>query len=476
MAEEMNEVPHMPERRRRRQRSQMQIIKESYLPVIIAGLALILIVIFVIGSISRAVANGKAEKEASIQASQEAVNEAKKLQEEAQRLLQEAEYLASGYDYEGAIAVLNSFSGDATGFADITAKKEAYAKAQSEMTVYEDISAIPNLSFHLLVVDPARAYTDETFSNSYRKNFVTVSEFEKILEQLYANNYMLVNLRDLVTTTTAEDGSTVYTTKPLYLPAGKKPIMLTETNANYYTYMVDGNGDGLADKDGAGFSSKLVLDQSGSFANEYVDAGGNVQTGAYDLVPILEAFIAEHPDFSLRGARATIAVSGYDGLFGYRTDSASRQELGTEAYQAEVAGAKAIAEALRACGYEIACYSYENMSYSASSATEIEADMKSWNEEVTPILGQLDTIVFAMNSDIGDKAAYSGQKYEVLKAAGFKFYLGYSSTAEPWATVTDEYVRQHRIFVNGADLVNNPQYYAAWFDAATVLDPARTAQ
>ena len=42
-----------PANPRRKKRSQMQIFKEAYLPVIIAALALILIVTFIVGSVTR---------------------------------------------------------------------------------------------------------------------------------------------------------------------------------------------------------------------------------------------------------------------------------------------------------------------------------------------------------------------------------------------------------------------------------------
>ena len=47
---------------------------------------------------------------------------------------------------------------------------------------------------------------------------------------------------------------------------------------------------------------------------------GTVVTGSFDLVPLLEDFIAEHPDFSYKGARAVLAFTGYQGVLGYRTD------------------------------------------------------------------------------------------------------------------------------------------------------------
>ena len=36
--------------------------------------------------------------------------------------------------------------------------------------------------------------------------------------------------------------------------------MLTETNANYYTYMTDSDGDGMPDAGGDGFASRLCFD------------------------------------------------------------------------------------------------------------------------------------------------------------------------------------------------------------------------
>ena len=47
---------------RRKQRTKVQIFKETYLPVIIAGVALLLIVIFIIGSIVRSIQKKNFEK------------------------------------------------------------------------------------------------------------------------------------------------------------------------------------------------------------------------------------------------------------------------------------------------------------------------------------------------------------------------------------------------------------------------------
>lgn len=463
MDEQTNEIPQNPERPRRRKRSKMQIFKDSYLPVIIAAAAVLLIVIFVVGSISRSIDRSKANKESINAESIAQANEARRLQEEAEILIQEAEQLAENYDFDAAIAKLDSFGGDISTFPDLQAKRAELVNAQSEMVVWSDPSQIANLSFQLLIADPARAFVDKTYAKAYKDNFITVSECEAILQQLYDNGYMLVRLSDLVTADTDAEGNITYSAKTLYMPQDKTPLLLTETQVNYYNYM-----------DGAGFASRLIIDENGSIINEMVDANGNIVTGAYDLVPILDAFIAEHPDFSYRGAKAILAVTGYDGLFGYRTNPEAKSKLGETAYNQEIQGAKDIAEALRQDGYEIACYTYHNDAYADLSSTEIQADQKHWTDEVTPILGDVDILVYARSSEIGDSSPYSGAKFNVLYGLGYRYFLGSNTDGRTWASMESGCFRQSRILVTGSALKSTPQIFADYFNAASVLDPARS--
>lgn len=39
------------------------------------------------------------------------------------------------------------------------------------------------------------------------------------------------------------------------------------------------------------------------------------------MVPRLNTFLKKHPDGAYKGARGMIAMTGYNGVFGYRTDS-----------------------------------------------------------------------------------------------------------------------------------------------------------
>ncbi len=449
---------------RRRKPSKLKIFKEAYLPPILAVCVVVLIVVFIIGAIGSANDRKQEELDASIAASIAQQEAYEALVKQAQTLMTEAEGLAAQYDYDGALAVLERFTGNRSEFADLNQLWQAYTREKQSLVAWNDPGKIPNLSFQLLIADPQRAFRDATYKNSFDRNFVTTGEFSNILSQLYANGYILISLDDIVT----YDG-TGYTAKTLLLPAGKKPLLLTQTNVNYSLYLVDSDGDLAADKNGRGFASRLVVDAGGNIKNEMVDGDGNTVTGEYDLVPILESFIKAHPDFSYRGARATLALTGYNGLFGYRTHGAAREKLGEDAYAAELAGAKKVADALVNAGYDLACYTYANLGYGSRALAVIGSDLNSWNAEVTPILGQLDTLVFAQNSDITTGSTYEGPKFQLLQEAGFRRYLGFCTDGATWATTQEAYMRMGRLMVSGENIRSHSEWFAGLFDCTDLL-------
>lgn len=471
MEEQMNES-NRPVNSRRKKRTKMQIFKETYLPVIIAGIAIILIIIFIIGSITRAVQKRKAEKQASITASSEQAAEQARLEQVAQNLIKNANNLIAIYDYQGAINLLNSFEGDISDFPSINDKILECEAAQRNLVTWADPNQIPNLSFQLLVADPNRGFNHNTYGYSINKNFITTSEFSKILQQLYDNGYILVDFDDFITTESNISGNSIFKIKPLQLPKGKKPIMLTQTNVNYNYYLIDSNQDKVPDAGGTGIASKLLWNGS-NFTCEMVDANGQTITGDFDLVPILEKFIKKHPDFSYRGARATLALTGYNGVFGYRTHPEAKELFGEAAYNKDVRDAKKVATALTNAGYKLACYTYENISYNEYGITRIKGEMSKWNDEVVSLLGQFDIFTFAQNDDITTDPVYSGEKYDTLYENGFRYYIGFSTDGKPWTTVTDNYIRQGRIMVTGSNLAHKPEWFTSMFDASSVLGPNR---
>ena len=473
-AEEINPPVDPSDPKRRRKKSKVQVFKEFYLPTIIAGLALVLMLSFVIGSLGNAIDRHKIKKEEAEKESLYQESEAERVKTEAASLLTESERLASGYDYQAAIDLLNTFSGDQTQFADIfqqiSTKKAEYTNAKSQLVEHKDPSTIPNLSFHVLIADPARAFADNEFGGLYNRNFVTTDEFEKILDQLYVNGYVLVDYDSFVSSNEGVDGTQSFFADAILLPQGKKPVMITETMVNYFAYMIDSNDDGEADAGGAGFASRLVVTADGSIKAELVDTDGSTKTGNYDLVPILEDFIAEHPDFSYRGARATLAVTGSEGVFGYRINSSYVPTKGQAYVDDQVARAKELVQALREKGYNIASYTYANKEYLGMTAQQIQSEMANWTSQVTPVLGAVDTIVFARESDLGD---YTGNKFEILYNSGFRIFV--KNADAPYAEVNTSFVKQSRLMVTGNSMAWKPTQFTNLnlFDPNLVLNSQR---
>lgn len=455
--------------RRRRKPSKSQIFKEVYLPAIIAGLALLLVLSFIVGSVTNAVKKKMLNDEANRRESLSASQAADAAEKEYDALMAEAEALAAGYNYDEAIAKLNTFTGtDAEHQQAITAKKAEYTNAQSQLVEWKDVSQIPNLSFHVLMADPTRAISDAQYGGLYNRNFVTIDEFSKILEQLYAGGYILIDFDSFISTSTGVDGKESFFQSPLMLPAGKKPIMITETMVNYFNYMIDGNNDGEPDAGGAGFACKLVVDANGDIKAQYVDGSNQTLVGNYDLVPILEDFIKAHPDFSYRGARATLAVTGHEGVFGYRCNTSYIASKSQSYYDEQVAGAKEITQALREKGYTIASYTYSNQKYRDLSAKEISQEMTNWKNQVTPILGEVDVLVFAReNGGIND---YTGAVFTALSDTGFQYFV--DDGEKPSVTINTSYIRQTRLMVTGMNMQWHPTWFTQYFDCNAVLDTA----
>ena len=441
---------------RRRKKTKMEIFKEAYLPTIILGIAVVLILVFIIGSLSRLGIPSGENQQLSADPTEDPATV--QLKQEVQQLLQQAEKLALDYEFQQAVDVLDSFSGDKSAFPELAYKRSEYAQQASQMVTWSDPSQIVNLSFHGLIADPARAFANQSYGTSYNKNFVTIEEFSQILQQLYDNGYVLVSLDDIFSCQTDAVGNTTCQAKSLQLPLGRKPLVLTQTNLNYYTYM-----------DNSGFASRLTVDENGKLTCEMVDANGSTVTGDYDLVPILESFIAQHPDFSYKGARAVLSVTGYDGIFGYRTNPSVKTSQGEAYYNRQVEGAKKLVAALREAGYEIGCYTYNNVAYGKVSNQEIQYDLNAWVQEVTPILGETDILVFAQNSDIG---AYSGSKFTTLYNAGFRYFLDLGS-GRSGAEIGSNFISFQRLLVTGSAMAHSSTSFTGMFNATEILDPQR---
>ena len=413
--------------------------KDDVLPVLIGGTALVVCIIFIAGALSR----GPSLEERQQAALQESIAQAEaeaQANAEIQKVLNDAAAHAMVYDYQTAIDTLDSYKTENRPLTDeMNAARAQYAEAVNTLVIWDDPTAIPNLSFHVLIADTDRAYADD-LAGSYKSNFVTTTQFAGILEQLYSNGYVLVNLDSCL----MKNSSGESTVQPVYLPEGKKPIMITETLVNYFGYMVDGNEDGIPDAEGAGFANKLVL-ENGVVKAAYIDAQGNELVGDYDLVPILDSFISEHPDFSYRGAKAILAVTGEEGVFGWRT---------TGGDEATIAGAQEVVAALQGSGYQIACNSFGNLNYGSTSMEEITSDLSRWDLDAEPVLGEVDILVVAR----GGEMTPSSSRFQTVQQAGFRYILDAGTQG---SSLENGIFYQNRTMVMGSTIASGD--HAAFF-------------
>ena len=422
--------------RRRRRPTPQQIFKEKYLPWIILGVAGVLMLSFIFGSIS--IRRGQADTSAR----NDRITQL--LKQEADELKTDAAALASEYNYEGAMKLLASYTGGLANHPELLALYNQYKADLSALVVWDDLAKIPNLSFRTLVADLDKASADPNRGSRYASRYITTDEFTRILEQLHANGYVLVSMSDFALPATDAEGGVAVNRTSIRLPEGKKPIILTQEGVNYYSHM----------ESCGGFADSLTVNASGELTCLMGDTEGN-----FDFVPVLNAFLAEHPDFSYEGARATIAVSGYEGLFGM--DLSRTAEI------------QAVADKLRAQGYDIACYTYADMEYADFGVAGLTEDINKWNEQIVPVLGQTDMLVYPTGGDFKGRESYSGSKYEALHDFGFRYFVGTTSEGTTWGMTTTAYARQMRIVVTADNLASNPEWYEGMFDAATVLSAER---
>ena len=385
-------------------------------------------------------------------------------------LLKKAKKQEQQYDYTVAISTLkNNWK-----FATSDKMREAaaaYMKKRDACVEYP-LEEITHIFFHSLIVDTSRAFDGDSDEAGYNQMMTTVSEFKKIIQIMYDNGYVLVSPHDMAV---VNDDGTMSKGK-IMLPEGKKAFVLSEDDVSYYHYMDDD-----------GFASKLVIDDNGDIKCEYKKADGTVVTGDYDVVPILDSFIKEHPDFSYHGRKGILAMTGYNGVLGYRTDGAykSKKNLQDDQkaflkanpdfdYDKEVKAAKKVVKAMKEDGWEFASHTWGHRNATTCTAAELKTDNKKWEKYVAPILGKTDMIIFAFGADIGDWEGYTSDnaKYKYYKSRGYRYFCNVDSS-QYFVQITSGYFRQGRRNLDGYRMYYNPDMLSDLFDVSEVWDSSR---
>ena len=409
------------------------------------------------------------EEKARLAAEEEARIAAEQRAAVVETVTETTETLAAAYDYDAAIEELKAienYEQDETVMSLI----ENYETQKAACVVWPDNSQISHLFVHSLIVDTDRAFSKYSSQPvGYNRYMTTVDEFNRILEQMYERGYVMVSVHDMAERVTDADGNEKLVSKEIVLPEGKIPFVLSQDDVNYYQYM---------EKDG--FADKLVIGEDGLPTCEYIDKDGNVLYGEYDVVPIVDRFVREHPDFAYHGHKGILAVTGYEGALGYDTGLSLKKYDGMdedkkmELINAEREKVIAVAEALKADGWEFASHSYTHTNMTTNSVSKVEYDLTRWRDEVEILLGDTDIYLYPFGADICDWRGYSGDKYDLMKQFGFWYFCNVDS-ARYWVQIRDQYMRMGRINADGERMTLQPEKLEYFFDPETVLDKSRPA-
>lgn len=388
-------------------------------------------------------------------------------------LFAKADRLAAMYDYDAAVeALANS---DYREDPEALRRIEQYQATAATM-VAADNSEITHVFFHILTVDTARAFTDDKQGKDFNQVMTTIPEFEKILQQMYERGYVLVGLHDIAEVQKQDDGTEKMVSKKIMLPEGKKPFVMSEDDVCYYEYM-----------EGRGFADKMVLDENGKLKLQYTDAAGNVSIGDYDIVPILDNFIEEHPDFSYRGAKAIMAFTGYNGVLGYRTDETydasspnyDPKNTANPNIEADRETVKTLMKALVEDGYELASHSWGHINFTNRSLADLTRDTDRWERNVETLMPEpCDIILYPFGADIGDWHPYSAdnEKFQMLEKAGFRYFCNVDST-KAWTQISGDSLRQGRRNLDGyrlwKDYCGEDSKLSDLMDVQSVFDTRR---
>jgi hypothetical protein len=325
---------------------------------------------------------------------------------------------------------------------------------------------VEHLFFHPIVSYPELAFDGDSEANGIDDYMVTVGEYDKILQSVYEKGYVLVDIGDVWSETTGEDGQPKMVRNTLYLPEGKKPLILSYDDTNYYPYMLEN-----------GFTYKLILGEDGKIASWGKDPQGNeVISRDLDAIPILDKFVEEHPDFSPFGAKGCLSLTGYEGILGYRTQTATTGW--TEAQEAnrqrEIEAVRPIVAELKRTGWTFGSHTWGHIRLGGSKSLEtVQADTQRWLSEVGSLVGPT-AILFYPHGERpdGDDWKKTGPIFQYLQSQGFRMFCSVGIESFSYLKKDISAVICDRLHPDGTTLRYSRQRYLQFYDAKDIMDVA----
>jgi hypothetical protein len=325
---------------------------------------------------------------------------------------------------------------------------------------------VEHLFFHPVVAYPELAFDDDAQEEGIDDYMVTVDEYDKILQSVYDNDYVLVDIGDVWSETTGEDGQPTMVRNTLYIPEGKKPLILSFDDTNYYPYMLEN-----------GFTYKLIIGDDGKVWSWGKDPqGSEVTSRDLDAITILDKFVEEHPDFSPFGAKGSLSLTGYCGILGYRTQTeAEDQSAEHEANrQKEREAVKPVIAELKRTGWTFGSHTWGHINLSKKSLETVQADTAKWLDEVGSLVGDTTILYYPHGArPDGDDVQQTGPIFAYLQSQGFRVFASvginsYSKIKKDICAVICDRLHPDGTTLRGTDKVLS--WYEQFYDARDIID------
>ena len=324
---------------------------------------------------------------------------------------------------------------------------------------------VEHLFFHPVIAYPEQAFDGDHMSNGYDDWMVTVGEYNKILQSIYDNGYILVDIHDVWSEQINEEGQPRMVRNTLYLPEGKKPLIISYDDVNYNLYTL-----------GDGFTYKLILGEDGKVWSWGLDPDGKeVVSRDLDAVTILDKFVEAHPDFSPFGAKGCLSITGYEGILGYRTQT-DRENWTAEREanrQKEIEAVKPIIEELKRTGWTFGSHTWGHISLNSRTFDVVTADMQKWFDEVGSLVGDVSVLFYPFGGRLdGDDVRQNGPALIWMHEQGFRIFC--SVGIESWSKSKGDIsaVICDRLHPDGTTLRSSRslERYMKFYDAREVID------
>ena len=361
---------------------------------------------------------------------------------------------------------INTFTSESPLYEENQQKNESNDYAQKENADFGTISkknelseyngTIEHIFTHCLIAYPDLA--NSTYMGKYYQNdCITSSQFAKILDELYKNNYILIDINSIF-----EEKDGLVKKKTLYLPKNKKPLIFSFDDVVYDQRKMK---TGMVDKIAINANNEIV---SETFENWKNGSNKIIQSKTQEFVSILEDFVSKHPDFSFNNAKGTICLTGFDGILGYRTSSKN-----TDSRDSEIEKATQVVNKLKENGWNFACHSYGHYHMKKISDEKFKEELDLWQKEVEPIIGKTNVYVYPYGEwEIFDENNNYSQKHIMLQNAGFKLFCGvgiqnfYGNL--PLYQSANKVLFMDRTPIDGYTITHNKEKLKRLFDASKV--------